>query len=725
MKQVLQSLKNGSTEVAEVPCPAPRRGHLLIRTTRTLVSVGTERMLVEFGKAGWIEKARQQPDRVRMVLDKIKTDGLLPTFEAVMNKLDQPLPLGYCNVGEVLEVGSGVTGWEKGDRVVSNGKHAEAVCVPVNLCAKVPAGVSDDEAAFTVLGAIALQGIRLVQPTLGESVVVTGLGLIGLVTVQLLRAHGCRVLGLDFDPSKLELARALGAETVNLGAGEDPVAAAQRFSRGRGVDAVIITASTKSNEPVHQAALMCRKRGRIVLVGVTGLELSRADFFEKELTFQVSCSYGPGRYDPSYEEKGNDYPVGFVRWTEQRNFEAVMDMMADGRLDVKPLISHRFPIGEALGAYELVGGAAPSLGILLEYPTQQQKTDAALRVQSVRLDGGAGGAAAGASGAAAGAGQAPTIAFIGSGNYSTAVLIPAFKASGAVLRTVVSSGGVSGLHAARKFGFQEASTDTDGVINDPNVQAVVITTRHDSHASMVCQALRAGKHVFVEKPIALTMAEMDQIESTLAEVRAAGKRPVLMVGFNRRFARQVQKMKQLLAGVPGPKAFVMTVNSGAIPAEHWTQDRDVGGGRIIGEACHFIDLLRFLADAPIAAHEISTMDASTADTVTIQLRFADGSIGTVHYWSNGTKAFPKERLEVFCAGRVLQLDNFRKMRAYGWPGFRKLNLWRQDKGQAACAAAFVQAIQAGGPSGGKEPIPVDQILEVGRVTIQIAAQQQG
>lgn len=725
MKQVLQSLKNGSTEVAEVPCPAPRRGHLLIRTTRTLVSVGTERMLVEFGKAGWIEKARQQPDRVRMVLDKIKTDGLLPTFEAVMNKLDQPLPLGYCNVGEVLEVGSGVTGWEKGDRVVSNGKHAEAVCVPVNLCAKVPAGVSDDEAAFTVLGAIALQGIRLVQPTLGESVVVTGLGLIGLVTVQLLRAHGCRVLGLDFDPSKLELARALGAETVNLGAGEDPVAAALRFSRGRGVDAVIITASTKSNEPVHQAALMCRKRGRIVLVGVTGLELSRADFFEKELTFQVSCSYGPGRYDPSYEEKGNDYPVGFVRWTEQRNFEAVMDMMADGRLDVKPLISHRFPIGDALGAYELVGGAAPSLGILLEYPTQQQKTDAALRVQSVRLDGSAGGASAGAGGAAAGAGQAPTIAFIGSGNYSTAVLIPAFKASGAVLRTVVSSGGVSGLHAGRKFGFQEASTDTDGVINDPNVQAVVITTRHDSHASMVCQALRAGKHVFVEKPIALTMAEMDQIESTLAEVRAAGKRPVLMVGFNRRFARQVQKMKQLLAGVPGPKAFVMTVNSGAIPAEHWTQDRDVGGGRIIGEACHFIDLLRFLADAHIAAHEISTMDAPTADTVTIQLRFADGSIGTVHYWSNGTKAFPKERLEVFCAGRVLQLDNFRKMRAYGWPGFRKLNLWRQDKGQAACAAAFVQAIQAGGPSGGKEPIPVDQILEVGRATIQIAAQQQG
>jgi threonine dehydrogenase-like Zn-dependent dehydrogenase len=333
VKQILQSLKNGATEVAEVPCPASKRGHLLVRTSRTLVSVGTERMLVDFGKAGWIQKARQQPDKVRMVLDKMKTDGIMPTLEAVFNKLDQPLPLGYCNVGSVMEVGSGLVGYAAGDRIVSNGKHAEAVCVPINLTARVPDNVSDDEAAFTVLGAIALQGIRLVQPSLGESVVVTGLGLIGLVTVQLLRSHGCRVLGLDFDPEKLEMAKKFGAEVVNIGAGQDPVAAAQAFSRGRGVDAVIITAATKSNEPMHQAALMCRKRGRIVLVGVTGLELSRADFFEKELTFQVSCSYGPGRYDPSYEERGNDYPVGFVRWTEQRNFEAVLDMMASGRLD--------------------------------------------------------------------------------------------------------------------------------------------------------------------------------------------------------------------------------------------------------------------------------------------------------------------------------------------------------------------------------------------------------
>ena len=704
MKQILQSLKNGATEVAEVPCPSARSGQLLIRSTRTLVSVGTERMLVEFGKAGWIEKARQQPDKVRMVLDKIKTDGLVPTFESVMNKLDQPLPLGYCNVGRVMATGGGVAGFEIGDRVVSNGKHAEAVSVPVNLCARVPDGVSDDEAAFTVLGAIALQGIRLVQPTLGEAVVVTGLGLIGLVTVQLLRAHGCRVLGLDFDPSKLELARSLGAETVNVGAGQDPVAAAQAFSRGRGVDAVIITASTKSsdNGPMHQAALMCRKRGRIVLVGVTGLELSRADFFEKELTFQVSCSYGPGRYDANYEEKGNDYPVGFVRWTEQRNFEAVLDMMADGRLDVKPLISHRFAIEEAERAYELVGGAGPSLGILLDYPSEATKPEAIVRQQTVRLS-------------PAGHG-AVSLAFIGSGNYSTAVLIPAFKSAGARLRTVASAGGVTGVHAGRKFGFEDTTTDTAGVFADPSVNAVVITTRHDSHASMVCKALRAGKHVFVEKPLALRADEICEVERAHAEASSGGRSPVLMVGFNRRFASQVQRIHGLLRSVSGPKSFIMTVNAGAIPSDHWTQDRDVGGGRIVGEGCHFIDLLRFLAGSEIGAIGVSTMDTRTADTVSIELAFRDGSIGTVHYFANGPKSFPKERLEVFAAGRVLQLDNFRKLRGYGWPGFSKMNLWSQDKGQKACARAFVDAVSGGAPS----PIPFAEVIEVAKASIEAA-----
>ena len=733
MKQILQSLKTGATEIAEIPVPKISRGQLLIQTSHTLVSAGTERMLVEFGKAGWIDKARQQPDKVRMVLDKIKTDGLQPTIEAVFNKLDQPLPLGYCNVGRVAGVGAGVTGFDEGERVISNGKHAEVVGVPVNLCAKVPEAVSGEEAAFTVLGAIALQGIRLVQPTLGETVVVTGLGLIGLMTVQLLRAHGCRVLGLDFDADKLDLARQFGAEVVDLKAGQDPVKAAETYSRGRGADAVIITASTKSNEPAHQAALMCRKRGRIVLVGVVGLELSRDDFFKKELTFQVSASYGPGRYDSNYEEKGQDYPVGFVRWTEQRNFEAVLDMLADGRLDVKPLISHRFDIAEAGKAYELVGGSAPSLGILLSYPgieiTPEARTVSLGSIPHPQpLSRGE-------------RGETVSVSFVGSGNYATAVLIPAFKEAGAYLRCVASSTGVSGVHAGRKFGFDETTTDSDRIFSDEKCDAVVISTRHDSHAHFVLQALKAGKHVFVEKPLCLTLDELAEIEGAYIDaltpalsqgereyrgeafspgggegIDYAGTRPLLMVGFNRRFSPLVQKMKALLAGVKGPKSFVMTVNAGAIPADHWTQDPEIGGGRIIGEACHFIDLLRYLADHPITAYSQSGMDVSTADTVTLQLSFADGSIGTVHYFANGNKSFPKERLEVFCAGRVLQLDNFRKLSGFGWPGFKKMKLWKQDKGQKACAKAFVDAIREGGAS----PIPFEEIMESSRIAIKLA-----
>lgn len=704
MKQVLQSHKTGATEVADVPCPGVCGGGLLIRTSRTLISAGTERMLVEFGQAGLLGKARQQPDKVRKALDKVRTDGLLPTIEAVRNKLDQPLALGYCNVGVVSAVGSRVTGFAPGDRVASCGKHAEVVSMPVNLCAHVPDGVPDDQAAFTVLGAIALQGIRLVQPTLGEAVVVTGLGLVGLLTVQLLRAHGCRVLGLDFDPARLAMARRFGAETVNLEAGADPVEAARGFSRGRGVDAVLITAATESNEPMHQAALMCRQRGRIVLVGVTGLQLSRDDFFKKELTFQVSSSYGPGRYDPNYEEKGQDYPVGFVRWTEQRNFEAVLDMMADGRLDVAPLISHRFPIGQAAEAYALVTSDAPSLGILLEYSGLPAPPSRTVPLAPPV-------AAAPAQGARA------AVSFVGAGNYATAVLIPAFRDAGAELRTVASSGGVSALHAGRKFGFSQASTDTPGLLADATTNVVVITTRHDSHASMVLQALEAGKHVFVEKPLCLTLGELAQIEARYAELSAMGPAPIVMVGFNRRFAPQVAKIKSLLAGTTGPKAFVMTVNAGAIPADHWTQDPEVGGGRIIGEACHFIDLLRFLAGSSIIDSRSVRMAGAAPDTATIQLTFADGSIGTILYLANGHKSFPKERLEVFSGGRILQLDNFRRLKAYGWPGFRTMNLWRQDKGQKQCAAAFVRAVEQGGAS----LIPFDELVEVSRVTIEVAA----
>jgi predicted dehydrogenase/threonine dehydrogenase-like Zn-dependent dehydrogenase len=670
-------------------------------------------MLVDFGHASLIGKARAQPEKVRQVLDKIRSDGLVPTLEAVLSKLDEPLPLGYCNVGVVMDVGDDVVGFATGDRVISNGRHAEVVCVPKNLCCKIPAAVSDEEAAFTIIGAIGLEGIRLAQPTLGEAVVVTGLGLIGLVTVQLLRAQGCRVLGIDYDAHRLALAKGFGADVVNLADGEDPISTAHRFSRGRGVDAVLITASTKSNEPVHQAATMCRKRGRIVLVGVTGLELSRADFYEKELSFQVSCSYGPGRYDPNYEEKGIDYPVGFVRWTEQRNFEAVLDLLGDRRVEVQSLISHRFGIDQAEQVYDLVAGNTPSLGILLECADAIEQSDTALRVRTIDLK-----QPLGTTPSQTGthAGRA-VLGFIGSGNYATKVLIPAFKAAGANLRVVASSGGLSGVHAGRKYGFEATTTDTEGVVADPAIDAVVITTQHHNHAELVQAALIGGKHVFVEKPLALSADELDDIEA--AHTARADR--ILMVGFNRRFAPQVQKVRALLSGVAEPKAFVMTVNAGAIPAQHWTQDRRLGGGRIVGEACHFIDLMRFLTGAPISGFQASAIGrapglAVTDDKASITLTFDDGSIGTILYLANGHKSFPKERLEVFVAGRILQLDNFRRLTGFGWPGFRRMNLWSQDKGQRQCAVAFVRALE----QGGRAPIPFEDLIEVSRVAVAVA-----
>ncbi len=702
MKQVLQSLKTGAIEVAEVPAPAVRPGALLIQTRVSLISPGTERMLIEFGRANWLHKARQQADKVRQVLEKVRTDGLWAAWEAVRSKLDRPLPLGYCNVGTVVEVGPGVTGFKVGDRVVSNGPHAEMVCVPATLCARVPDGVSDEDAAFTILGAVALQGIRLAQPTLGESVAVIGLGLVGLLAVQLLKAQGCRVLGFDPDPKRVALARQFGAEAMVLATGSDPVSAAYEFSRGRGMDAVLITAATKSSEPIHQAARMCRKRGRIVLVGVTGLELSRADFYEKELIFQVSCSYGPGRYDPAYEEKGQDYPFGFVRWTAQRNMEAVLDLLAEGRLEVDPLISHRFPLDEAPRAYEVVLGAEPSLGILLEYAASAPAAGPEARTVVVQP-------------APTTAGDRPGVGVLGAGNYATAALLPALRAGGVRLRCVVSSSGATGLHAARRFGFEETSTDPERVFADPATNAVVVATRHDSHARYVLRALETGKHVFCEKPLCLTLDELSRIESLYRQLAAEGRAPVLMVGFNRRFAPLVMTMRRLLDGVAGPKALVITINAGAVPLDHWTQDPEVGGGRILGEACHFVDLARFLVGASIARWGRWSLPTPARDCATLQLAFADGSTAAIHYLANGHRGFPKERIEVFVGGRVLQLDNFRVLRGWGWPGFQRRWFWRQDKGQRAAVMAFLSALRTG-----RAPIPFDEIVEVHRVIISLA-----
>jgi predicted dehydrogenase/threonine dehydrogenase-like Zn-dependent dehydrogenase len=707
MKQILQDMANGGTTLAEAPAPQCSSGNILIHTSTSLISAGTERMLVGFGKASYFEKARQQPEKVKMVLEKVATDGLMTTIEAVRSKLGQPLPLGYCNVGVVSEVGAGVSGFRVGDRVVSNGPHADVVKVPKNLCAVIPENVEDESAAFAVVASIGLQGMRLAQPTLGESIVVTGVGLIGLLTVQLLRAQGCRVLAIDFDDAKLALARQFGAHTCNPGIGEDPVASAMAFSRGNGVDGVIITASTQSSDPVTQGARMCRKRGRIVLVGVTGLELNRADFYEKELSFQVSCSYGPGRYDPAYEEKGQDYPLGFVRWTEQRNFEAVLDMMASGQLNVTPLITHRFSFEDAPKAYEALTADKNGLGMLLQYTSpaaQRMVRQVTLKPNATFTP------------------QRPVMGFIGAGNYASRMLIPAFKAAGAQFHTVVTAGGINGVIHGEKAGFAEASTDMAALLANESINTVAIVTRHDTHSRFVAQALQASKHVFVEKPLAIDMNGLTAVQAAFdaEQLRSPKGGPQLMVGFNRRFSPQVQKIKELLKPVKEPKSFIMTMNAGAIPANHWTQDIAVGGGRIIGEACHFIDLMRFLAGTPIVSVQARRMGdapgvAVAEDKASITLGFEDGSFGTILYLANGAASFPKERVEVFAAGRVLQLDNFRKLKGYGWPGFSKMNLWKQDKGQNACAAAFLQAVQAGTPA-----IPSDEIFEVARVTIEVA-----
>lgn len=697
MKQILQNLSSGETLVVEVPEPKNTPGAVLIKSSCSLVSTGTERMLVDFGKANLLDKARSQPDKVKEVIQKIRSNGVVPTIEAVRAKLDQPLPLGYCNVGVVVDGGGD---FQLGQRVVSNGPHASTVRVPNNLCASIPDNVDDESAVFTVLGAIALQGVRLSQPTLGECFVVMGLGLVGLITVQILRANGCRVLATDIDPSRCAIAAKYGAEVVDLSSGEDAVASAVAMSRSRGVDGVIITASSKSNDLIHEAATMCRKRGRIVLVGVVGMELSRADFYEKELTFQVSCSYGPGRYDSNYEDKGMDYPIGFVRWTEQRNFEAVLDLMATGALEVKSLITDRFDISAGSEAYGKLDDKS-TLGILINYPgtdsANLNKTTVVLNEQP-KVEA-----------------QKGNVAFIGGGNYASRVLIPAFKQAGANLKVLVTSGGMSAVHHGKKNGFLKASTDIEQALGFA-IDSVVIATRHNLHSSQTIKSLEKGKHVFVEKPLALTHDEIDKIEASQKEFKS-----MVMVGYNRRFSPHIQKIKNLLDTKPMPKTIIMTMNAGEIPKEDWTQDAEIGGGRIIGEACHYIDLMRFLIGSKIKSFNAVKMGENdfveiTEDKASILLTFEDGSIGSIHYFANGGKSFPKERIEVFCDNSVLQLDDFLKLRGFGWKGFSKMNLWFQDKGQQNCVNAFIKSVR----DGGRSPIPQDEIFEVARVSIDIA-----
>ena len=676
MKQIIQDLKKGNTILEEVPAPQVRAGNLLIKTTRSLVSLGTERMLVEFGKAGFINKAKQQPDKVKQVLDKMKAEGILPTLEAVFNKLNQPLPLGYCNVGLVEEVGNGVHGFKVGDRVASNGNHAEYVVVPENLCALIPETVSDEEAAFTIIGSIGLEGIRLVNPTLGETVVVIGLGLIGLVTAELLKANGCNVIGYDFDQQKVELANSKGVTAFNPAQGTDPVKFVQQKTNGIGADGVIITASNKSDEIIQQAAEMSRQRGRIVLVGVIGLNIRRDDFYKKELTFQVSCSYGPGRYDENYEQRGQDYPIGFVRWTEKRNFEAILNAIANKQLDVNPLITEKVKLED----YDQIYGdmrKQGSIASILVYPDTSERKHS-VQVNNQTFTAGAG-----------------IFGIIGAGNFTSATIIPGMNAANANLKYIASASGLSAKTMAKKGNIAVATSDYREILKDPEVDTVMITTRHNLHASMALEAIQAGKNVFVEKPLCLNEEELEQIASLHSSARNDGR--MVVVGFNRRFAPLAIKMKQQLG--EGPKNIIATMNAGFIPTEVWVHDLEVGGGRIIGEACHYIDLCTYLAGSKVKSvcmNSMGTNPQENTDNASILLKYENGTNAVINYFANGSKAYSKERIEAYTQEKTLIIDNWRTLKGYGIKGFSKLKT-RLDKGHKNQFKLLVESITTGQP----------------------------
>lgn len=699
MRQIIQSFKTGETILEELPAPRVSRGTLLIRTSHSLVSLGTEKMLVEFGKANLIQKAKQQPDKVKMVLDKIKSDGLLPTLETVFNKLGQPLPLGYCNVGYVEEVGEGVSGFSVGDRVASNGPHAEYVCVPQNLVAKIPDNVTQEEGAFTVISSIGLQGIRLCNPTFGETIVVIGLGLIGLLTAQMLLANGCKVIGVDIDEAKCALAEKWGVLVINPAKGGDSVKEVLSETANIGADGVIITASAKGNSIISDAAKMSRKRGRIILVGVIGLDISRSDFYEKELTFQVSCSYGPGRYDEDYEQKGQDYPFSFVRWTEKRNFEAVLQSISQGQLKVKELITERCELAKFQDIYGSIG-ASKSVASILVYPSSDKKTTGDTNFNTLKLIDK----------------NFPNskgiLGLIGAGNFAQMTMLPALKRAKAQLKYIASSGGLSGTQLAKKFGITHSTTNYKVILLDPEIDAVLITTRHDSHAKFVMEALKSNKHVFVEKPLAINRKELENVIEVLNNNDLKGS---LMVGFNRRFSPHTQAIKSYLGNNPGPMNIVATMNAGSIPANVWVHDMNVGGGRIIGEACHYLDLCVFLTGSIISEICLNSLGENpqvNSDNASILVKFKNGSNAVVNYFANGSKAYSKERLEVYSNERTFVMDNFRKTVGFGASGFKDLST-KLDKGHHVQFEKYIEFLQKGG-----EPlIKKSEIINVSKAAL--------
>ena len=680
MHQVTQNIRSGKLSVTPVPDPVVQPGQVLIANVCSLVSAGTEKMIMDLAKKSLIGKARERPDHVRRVIQKIRSEGFFNTLQAVMAKLDEPMTMGYASAGIVLACGAGVSEFKVGDRVASNGPHAGVVSVPKNLCARLPDNVPFESGTYCVIGAIALQGVRLAHVGLGDTAYVIGLGLIGQITVALLSAAGCRVLATDLDAHKCELALSMGAEQASPSLTASAVFSA---TNQQGADAVLITAATKSSQPVELAGEAVRQKGRVVAVGAVGLDLPRRPYYFKEAEFVVSCSYGPGRYDASYEDRGVDYPFGHVRWTEQRNMQAVLDLMGSGRLDVSGLTTHRFPIDRGEEPYEMINkGEESYLGILLEYDAEAAKLQSEpLRLETKATSGDIG------------------VGCIGAGNFARMVLLPAIsKVSGVRKKILCSAGGLSAASAGEKEAFELATAREADVYADPDVSTVFVITRHDQHAGQVTAALEAQKHVFVEKPLALTLEELDQVEAALAGP-GAGK--LVMVGFNRRFAPATEKLKAHFSGVAEPLTVSFRFNAGQIPSDHWTQDEGTGGGRIIGEACHAIDLATHLVGSPpvrVYAESIGGANAPeiTDDQCFITLRHANGSISNVAYLSGGDKAFPKERIEMFGGGRVGVIDDFRSVTTSASGRVRTQKLGGQDKGHKAEVAAFLEAVRVGG-----------------------------
>lgn len=701
MKQILQSRKTGKPFVADVPVPALQRGGVLVRTIASLISAGTERAAVENLSKGLVHEARQRPDLVKAVVTRVKTEGLISTVTAVREKIAASQALGYSAAGEVIEVGSDIDEFKVGDRVACAGvgfaSHAEVIAVPKNLCAHLSDEVSFEDGAFGTLGAIALQGVRLTQPTLGESVVVIGLGLVGQLTVQLLKANGCRVFGLDVDPERVKLALDLGADMAALSDGE----ASRKISSwtcGHGADAVLITAATESNQPVELAASVSRLKGRVVIVGMTGLDIPRQPFFARELSLTISMSYGPGRYDADYEQRGHDYPLPYVRWTEKRNIESFLELVATRKVNVGPLITHRFAITEADQAYDLIARQRNYLAVVLNYDVRKE-VSRRVEIKSVARD----------------KQSFVHLGVVGAGGYVPAMLLPHFRQEGVSFESIATGSGISAIDVGKRFGFRSAVSSATEVMDDAGTNLIVIGTRHDLHAQLAVEALKRDKHVFVEKPLALNDEQLDEVVVT-----AENSRGTLMVGFNRRFSPLARKASEFFSSRSTPLSMVYRINAGRIDKSHWIQHSSEGGGRIVGEVCHFVDLMQFLTSSrPISVFASSIGARSDqvidADSVLITLYFADGSIGTIAYCAEGDKALPKERLEIFGDGRSFVLDDYKRASMYKNGKEERLELRSQDKGQAEQVKAVCAALL----SATAPPISLDELEATTRTTFRI------